>query len=231
MTLRTLIAAAAMLGALPILTAAAPAPPAAQASARISITPIGGHLMGNPAARTKIVEYASYTCPHCAVFDAEGLDAIRGDYVRSGLASFELRNLIRDPLDFTAAMLARCGTPAQFFDNHHLIMRNQTVWLSAAQTATPETRNDWFEGSITERMGKIARGTGLYRLMQTRGFTAAQLDACLADEQGQKTVAEMSEGGQKLGVKGTPSFLLNGKLLADVYNWAALKPLLPKAKS
>ena len=228
MTLRTLIAATALIGAVPLLTAAAPAPTAQQA-AKVSITPAGGHLLGSATARTKIVEYASYTCPHCAVFETEAAGELKADYVRKGIASFELRNLIRDPIDLTAAILARCGTPAQFFDNHHLIMRNQNVWLSAAKTATPETRKSWFEGSYTERLGKIAKDTGLYRLMQSRGFTPAQLDACLADEKARKLVADMSEGGQKLGVKGTPSFMLNGKLLEDVYGWAALKPLLPKA--
>ncbi|MAC12683.1 MAG: protein-disulfide isomerase, partial [Sphingorhabdus sp.] len=41
------------------------------------------------------------------------------------------------------------------------------------------------------------------------------------------TVAAMTEDAQKQGVKGTPSFMLNGKLLDGVYSWQALKPLLP----
>ncbi len=230
MTLRTLIAATALIGAVPLLTAAAPAPTAQQAG-KISITPVGAHLLGSPTARTKIVEYASYTCSHCAAFETEATDELKANYVRNGLVSFELRNLIRDPIDLTAAMLARCGTPAQFFDNHHMIMRNQNVWLSAAKSSTPETRQSWSEGSYTERLSKIAKDTGLYQMMQSRGFTPAQLNTCLADEPGQKMVAAMTESGQKLGVKGTPSFMLNGKLLDNVYGWAALKPLLPKAKS
>lgn len=229
MRLRTLIAAAALVGAAPVLTAAAPAAaPATSSNLKLSVTPAGSHLLGDPKARTKIVEYASYTCSHCAAFENEASGELKSNYVRRGIASFELRNLIRDPVDLTAALLARCGTPAQFFNNHHLIMRNQTVWLSAAQSSTPAMRKSWSEGSYPERLGKIAKDTGLFRLMQGRGFTPAQLNACLADEKAQETVVAMTEAGQKLGVTGTPGFLINGKLQKDVYGWAALKPLLPE---
>ena len=223
-----MFAAAALAVAAPFAATAAPAQTAAKAApVKVAETPLGGHLLGSPAARTKIVEYASYTCPHCAMFEEEASAPLKNGYIQRGLASFELRNLIRDPVDLTAAMLARCGTASQFFDNHHLIMRNQPVWLSAVQSSSVETRKSWFEGSYAERLGKIAKDSGLYKLMQTRGFTPAQLDACLADETSQKTVAAMTEAGQAAGVTGTPMFMINGKLLKDVYSWAALKPLLP----
>lgn len=226
MKLRTLIAATALIAAAPILPAAAQAP-----AANVSLSPSGGHVLGNPKARARIVEYASYTCSHCAAFETEAADELRNDYVRKGFASFELRNLIRDPVDLTAAMLARCGTPGQFFGNHHTIMRNQNAWLTAAQTSSVKTRKSWFEGSYAERMGKIARDTGLFRLMEGRGFTTQQLGQCLADGKAQTDISRMSEEGQKLGITGTPSFLLNGKMLDKVYGWAALKPLLPTANT
>ena len=226
MKLRTLLAAAALVGAAPVLTAAAPAP--STAAAPVTITASGAHLLGNSKARARLVEYASYTCPHCAEFEDSASVELRADYVSKGLVSFELRNLIRDPVDFTAAMLARCGQPEQFFGNHHFLLRNQNVWLPASRTVSPEARKAWSDGTYTQRMGKIARDTGLFGLMQGRGFTPAQLDACLADEQQQQIVGEMSAKGQELGVKGTPTFFLNGKQLDKVDGWRGLKTLLPK---
>ena len=35
-------------------------------------TPTLGHRIGNPAAKVKLTEYISYTCPHCAAFTREG---------------------------------------------------------------------------------------------------------------------------------------------------------------
>ncbi len=230
MILRSLFPATLLL-ALPLLAAAPPAQKAASKAvskpATVTISAGGGHILGNPKARHGLIEYASYTCPHCAVFEAEGGGPIAADYVRRGLISFELRNLIRDPVDLSAALLARCGPPSRFFDNHRLIMRNQSVWLSAAQSTTVETRKTWFEGTYPERLTRIAKDTGLYTLMRAQGFAAAQLDACLADAKSLDAVTKMSDAGAKMGVDGTPTFFLDGKKLNDVYGWAALKPLLP----
>ncbi|MEN9926363.1 MAG: hypothetical protein RL268_2489, partial [Pseudomonadota bacterium] len=47
-----------------LLTAAAP-PPGGWYRA-VSLTPQGGHLIGNPDAPVRLIEYASYTCRDCA---------------------------------------------------------------------------------------------------------------------------------------------------------------------
>src|SRR5690606_29822372 len=44
----------------------------------------GGHVLGNPAAKTKLTEFVSYTCPHCAHFEQESEGAIRLGWVQSG---------------------------------------------------------------------------------------------------------------------------------------------------
>ena len=80
-----------------------------------SLTPKGSHIIGNPAAATKLVEYASYTCGHCAHFEIEDVPQIKNQFVATGKVSLEMRNLVRDPMDLTAAMLARCGGKGRFF--------------------------------------------------------------------------------------------------------------------
>ena len=59
----------------------------------------GGHLIGNPQAETKLAEYISYTCGHCAHFAQEGDPVLKMIYVRSGKVSVEIRHLLRDPVD------------------------------------------------------------------------------------------------------------------------------------
>ena len=34
----------------------------------ITLTPQGTHLLGNPAAKVRLTQFISYTCPHCAHF-------------------------------------------------------------------------------------------------------------------------------------------------------------------
>ena len=51
--------------------AAKPAPTTANWAATVTITADGSHLLGNPRAATRVTEFVSYTCPHCAHFTKE----------------------------------------------------------------------------------------------------------------------------------------------------------------
>ena len=62
-----------------------------------------------PGGEVRLVEYFSYTCHVCADFAKLGAAPLKAQYVDRGLVLFEYRNLVRDPVDMTAALLARCG--------------------------------------------------------------------------------------------------------------------------
>ena len=96
-----------------LLLAAAAAPRDWRAT--VTRTPTGAHLIGNPAARVKLVEYASYTCGHCGHFAAASAPVLKDRMIRSGSTSLEFRHLIRDGADLAAAVLARCGGPKAFW--------------------------------------------------------------------------------------------------------------------
>jgi protein-disulfide isomerase len=187
----------------------------------------GGHIIGNPAAPAKIVEYASYTCGHCAQFEVDEAPLLKSQYVANGKASFEIRNLVRDPLDLTAALLARCGGKGRFFGNHKQLMATQGQWangekLSKATIAKLEAKQTvgFMQGAYTE--------LGLDKIMAARGVTAAQAKVCLADTKAFNAVIAMTEEATgPLGMNSTPSFMINGKVV-DAHHWADLKPLLPK---
>ena len=103
----------------------------------VSETPQGGFVMGNPQARVRVVEFGSFTCPHCAAFSEEGAPALIDKYVKSGQVSFEFRNFIRDSADLAAALLARCNGPAAFFPLTDQIFAAQEEWLGRAQNLLP----------------------------------------------------------------------------------------------
>lgn len=192
-----------------------------------SVSPKGGHIIGNPAAATKVVEYASYTCVHCGDFERETVPGLKAQYVATGKVSFEVRNLVRDGLDLTAAMLARCGGKGRFFGNHRHLMATQAKWangskLTKAALAKLEAQD--FHGFMQAAYVEL----GLVPIMAQRGVTAAQGKVCLADKAGLKLVLDMTdEAVGPLGLQGTPSFLINGKVRPDVGDLATLKPYLP----
>jgi protein-disulfide isomerase len=103
--------------------------------------PDGGHVVGNPNAPLKLVEYMSYTCPHCAHFEAEGAPALRIGMIASGKGSFEVRHLLRDPIDTAVALLTNCVPANRFFVLHEAFLMNQDHWLAPAYAAPKDQRS------------------------------------------------------------------------------------------
>lgn len=213
--------------ALLAVPAALIAAPAANWVSRVVLSPIGGHAMGNPNAPTKLVEYVSYTCSHCADFVSAASAPLKSDYVKGGKVSVEVRNAVRDKYDLTAALLARCGGPARFMGNHEALFANQTAWMpqiEAYDAATTQKPADQ-----TAAMRDIGQKTGLYALMTKRGFTNAQLDACVANPRSMKQILAMTDDAwNKVKIGGTPGFVVNGTLVKGS-TWTILQAALPDA--
>ena len=218
----------ALSGAALTLLAATPAKPALWSS-KVAISPIGAHVVGNPAAKVRLVEYFSYTCHVCADFAKLGSAPLKTQYIDRGLVLFEYRNLVRDPFDMTAALLARCGGPAAFARNHQAIFAAFDTWTAKAKNATDAQKTGWFEGTTGQRARKIAADTGLAALMRARGYTQAQLDAALDSEVAQAELTGMTNIARNADrVGGTPTFFINGRN-AEVVAWPALKSKLDLA--
>ncbi|MCP1470053.1 protein-disulfide isomerase [Sphingobium sp. OAS761] len=208
------------------IPAALVAAPAANWVKRVVLSPIGGHVTGNPAAATKLVEYVSYTCSHCAHFVAEASEPLRAQYISTGKVSAEVRNAVRDKYDLTAALLARCGGAARFTGNHEALFANQSAWMDRliAYDRDAEKPTDQIPA-----LQDIGRKTGLYALMNKRGFTNAQLDACIANPASMKQIMAMTdEAWNKIKISGTPGFTVNGTRVEGA-TWAAVQAALPPA--
>lgn len=191
-----------------------------------TVTDKGSHIIGNPAAPTKIVEYMSYTCGHCANFEKDDAPLLKGQYVATGKASFEIRNLVLNPVDLTAAMLARCGGKDRFFGNHKHLLATQNIWLGKANMISKATNAKLQSKDYTGYMTGVYVETGLSTIMQQRGITLVQGKKCVADKASFDAVIAMSDEGRKLGVNGTPSFLINGMLQDHMHNFQEIKSAL-----
>lgn len=186
----------------------------------------GSHVLGNPAAKAKLAEYVSYTCPHCAQFTTESEGPLRIGYVASGKVSVEVRHLLRDPIDLTVAMLANCGPKEKFFLNHTAFMRSQSTWIRPLGNASPAQRSRWTSGTLVQRNRAIANDFNLYAVMRTRGYDRIATDKCLADSAMAQQLGNQAKQGYSLGIRTTPAFTINGKLLEDTFTWTQLRPQL-----
>ena len=192
----------------------------------VTVTPSGAHVLGNPAAPNKVVEYLSYTCGHCADFEEKEAPVFKTQFVATGKASLEIRNLVLNPVDLTAAMLARCGGKTKFFGNQRLLLATQATWAGKTKDISAATQAKLKAKDYTGFMVGTFDEIGLGPIMQQRGISPVQAKACLADTAAFKAIVDMTEAGAALGVRGTPSFLVNDVLQDHIHNVAELKAVM-----
>lgn len=216
--------------ALLVLVGLATALPAAAARDWTKIatkTPGGAYVIGNPKARVKLVEYLSYTCPHCAAFSRESAATLKGRFVKSGSLSIELRNAVRDRADLAAAQLARCAGPTGFSDATEAIFAAQDAWLPQAIGYSQFNAERIASYPVNVQLQKVAVGAGLDTVMRARGMSQAALDACYADTAAIDAIAKISDASWQ-AVRSTPSFLLDGKSY-EYKGWPDLEKALRAA--
>lgn len=221
------LAAAAL--ALALLPGASPAAPPRDWSHVAARKPDGAFVEGNPNARVKLVEYLSFTCPHCARLEGEAIAPLTAAYIRPGLVSYEVRHALRDAYDLTAALLARCGGPRAFFAVAPVVYAEQPNWIQRADRwsrASPPPAGTPPDALLP----LIARGAGFDALFAARGLPPAKAAACLAAEPERKLLAAMAdEAWNRPGFPGTPAFLINGVPADGIASWAELDHKLSAA--
>jgi|GWRWMinimDraft_5_1066013.scaffolds.fasta_scaffold04788_3 protein-disulfide isomerase len=191
-----------------------------------TVTDKGAHIIGNPSAPNKVVEYLSYTCNHCADFELKESPKFKAQYVATGKASLEIRNMLLNPIDLTAAMLARCGGKGRFFGNQKHLFATQSIWLGQTKNISANTQAQLKSENFAGFMTGVYQEIGLAPIMQQRGITPDQAKKCLADKVALKAVIDMTDDGSAAGVKGTPSFMVNGVLQDHVHSFDELKAKL-----
>lgn len=150
--------------------------------------------IGNADAPVTVIEYASYTCPHCGRFHEGPFKQLKADYIDTGKINFIYREVYFDRYGLWASAIARCAGPDKFFGLTDLIYASQSEWTRAGG-GDPS--------AIVDELRKIGRLAGL---------GSEQIEACLQDgEKLQSLVGWYQENAEADGIDSTPSFVINGK--------------------
>lgn len=190
-------------------------------------TPEGGYLMGNPNADVKVVEYGSLTCPHCAEFAEKGAPNLINDYVKTGRVSYEFRNYLRDGLDMSLALIARCAEPDRFFPLIDTIYKNQKEIFERAQAHSEAEMQ-----AAANRPGiGYAELAGLPQWAAQQGIPSSKSAQCLTNQAQMDKLIQGSTDAttQYPDFAGTPTFILNGSLLKQTATWDKLEPAIRDA--
>jgi protein-disulfide isomerase len=197
----------------------------------VAATPAGGFVLGNPAAKVKLVEYGSLSCPHCRAFDQNGVPSLLSKYVRPGRVSWEFRNYVRDSADLTAALIARCNGARAFFPLVRAIYKDQPVWFGKVVAAPKEQLEKVADLPEKQQFVAMAKVAGLDAWAVAHGLPAGRTNQCLANVKIIDQLGQMTGDATKQhpDFQGTPTFLINGGLVEDVGTWDALEPKLKAA--
>jgi hypothetical protein len=213
--------------ALGAIVLAAAAPPATDWSNTAVKSADGAIVIGNPKAPKALTEYASYTCGHCAEFSVEAAGEL-DKAIAAGKVRLEFRHALRDPVDMTAAMLARCAGPAKFLPATKAIYAAQGEWMGKAQTYLAANQKALAAATPGAARLMVAKGSGLLTLVAPLGVTEAKGAACLANEAEQNLlIAQADDAWGKKKIPGTPYFTVNGTAI-EANAWPGVREALAK---
>jgi protein-disulfide isomerase len=147
------------------------------------------HVLGDPKAPITMIEYASFTCPHCAHFHTQVLPEIKKKWIDTGKVKLVYRDFPLDQVAAKAAQIAECAGKDRYFGVIDLIFRGQQQWAAS-------------QDPIAE----------LAKPLRIAGLGDAEIKACLANDAKANEVVADFRGGEAIGVNSTPSLFINGTL-------------------
>ena len=170
---------------------------------------------GDPNAPVKIIEYSDFQCPFCARFWTDTERQIMETYVATGKVYFEYRSVggfIGGPggESARAAEAAYCAADqGKFWEMHDIIFSNQTA----------ENAGDFTDKRLLAFAEKIGLDSSTFEDCFSGGKYEDRLNQDAQDAQRDITSASnfaelVAANEYSAGGISTPSFIINGRLLA-----------------
>lgn len=150
-----------------------------------------GYTLGAASAPVEITEYSDFECPFCASFATVQMPVVREQLIATGKVRWRFRDypLPSHAYSRYAALTAQCaGEQGKFWEMHDQLFANHE-W---AQTG--------------KNPSALFRG-----FAKASGLDLAKYDACTDGQRYAGRIEASAEEGTALGVKGTPSFFVNGR--------------------
>ena len=191
LTRRQTLAAALIVAAVPKLALAQGAPAASAGPA------VPDMAIGDPKAPVTVIEYAMFTCPHCADFYRDVFPKLKAEYIDTGKVRLVFREVYFNRPSLWAAMIARCAPADRYFGIADVLFATQMDW--AAQTD---------EQVMIQKLYAIGRQAGL---------SDKEMDACMQDRGfAEALVAAYQKNSAADKIDATPTFIVNGTKVDNV---------------
>ena len=190
----------ALVGAMTVMAAAAPAcgstdasaaGPAADSLRQKAASVQVGHTLGSPDAPIAVVEFSDFGCPYCARFARTTLPQIRGELIDEGIVRWRYVPVTfgfpgGELMGAAAECAAQQGGPETFWEVHDLFYARQVALRST--DARPRLL-DW---------------------LAELGLDRSALDTCIDDPATAQLLESHNVASRQWLVRGTPTFVING---------------------
>ncbi|SLN60406.1 Disulfide bond formation protein D precursor [Roseivivax jejudonensis] len=178
--------------------ASAPVLPGAAAAQEGESVEIEEMTLGSADAPVEVIEYASFTCPHCASFHEQVFDELKENYIDTGRIKFTMREVYFDKYGIWASAIARCNTDTErFFGITDMLYESQSDWARAGS-----------ESAIADELRKIGR---------LAGIEGEELEACMNDgDKLRSLVGWYQENATEDDITSTPSFIIDGEKYSNM---------------
>jgi protein-disulfide isomerase len=161
-------------------------------------------VLGDPKATVTVIEYASLTCSHCAHFHKDIYPELKKAYIDTGKIKFVFRDFPLDGLAMAGAVLARCAPGDRGSKLIDMMFKNQDTWIRSEKPLEP-----------------------LKGYAQLAGMSAADVDACLANQDMQKTVRDIQNTASSLyKVQSTPTFFIEDEKIEGAQPFEKFKEII-----
>lgn len=181
-----------------------PTPAVLGTGVRAEIEKRGAASRGNPNAAVTIVEFSDYQCPFCKRFFDETYLKILKQYGEKVYYVFRDYPLASHQHAQKAAEAARCAEDqGKYWQYHDLLFEKREEWGDKQE--------------ISADLTNYAKGLGL---------ALDEFSSCLSSGRYKEAVQDDFALGQKVGVSGTPTFFINGKMLVGAQPFENFKALI-----
>lgn len=161
---------------------------------------------GAEDAPLTIVEYASFTCGHCANFHSDVYPQLKAEYIDTGKVRFVQRDVYFDQPGLWAGVLARCGGDEKFYPVAGMLFDEQSEWLA---------------GGSGDEIAANLRRIGL-----KAGMTEEQMTACWNDTgKVEQLIATFQANATADEVEATPTFIIGGEKVSN-QPWESMKEII-----
>ena len=186
----------------------AAAQPSAQPVDPSAFTVRDTNRQGDKAAKISIVEFSDFQCPYCERFHTAIEPALIKQYVDTGKATFVYK--------------------------HIAILGQESLWAAQASECAADQGKFWqfhdllFDKQNGENQGAFNKDK-LLGFAQELKLDMTKFEPCLNQDQTADRVRADSQEGQKAGVRGTPTFFINGKPLVGAQPIEAFQTAIESA--